>query len=74
MQYINEGGSAVKNLEIRMMVSECNLKYRDIAKEIGISPEWLSRLLREELSPENEDRILKAIEVLEKGIVVNDLR
>lgn len=67
-------GETVKNLEIRMLVSDCNLKYRDIAKEIGISPEWLSRLLRKELSPENEDRILKAIEVLEKGIVVNDLR
>lgn len=64
----------MKNLEIRMLVSDCNLKYRDVAREIGISPEWLSRLLRKELSPENEDRILKAIEVLEKGIVVNDLR
>jgi DNA-binding Lrp family transcriptional regulator len=67
-------GETVKNLEIRMLVSDCNLKYRDIAKEIGISPEWLSRLLRKELSPENEARVLKAIEVLEKGIVVNDLR
>ena len=64
----------MKNLEIRQMVSECGLKYRDVAREIGISPEWLSRLLRKELSQENEDRILKAIEVLEKGIVVNDLR
>lgn len=64
----------MKNLEIRMMVSECNLKYRDVAKAIGISPEWLSRLLRKELSPENRERILRAIEELEKEIVVNDLR
>ncbi len=67
-------GETVKNLEIRMMVSECNLKYRDVAKAIGISPEWLSRLLRKELSPENRERILRAIEELEKEIVVNDLR
>lgn len=64
----------MKNLEIRQMVSECGLKYRDVAREIGISPEWLSRLLRNELSPGNRERILRAIEELEKEIVVNDLR
>ena len=64
----------MKNIEVRMMVSECNLKYRDIAKKIGISPRWLSRLLRDELSPENRERILRAIEELEREIVVNDLR
>lgn len=56
----------MKNIEIRMLVSENKLKYKDIAKEIGIKPEWLSRLLRFTLSPENKLRIMEAIEKLTK--------
>ena len=51
----------MKNLEIRMMVSENGLRYKDVAKEIGISREWLSRLLKDEMTPENKDRVIRAV-------------
>lgn len=64
----------MKNVEIRMIVSENGLKYKDVADQLGISPEWLSRLMRNTLTPENKDRILEAIETLIKGDVSDDIR
>lgn len=58
----------MKNLDIRMTVSENGLKYKDIAKELNISPEWLSRLMRNTLTNENKVRIMGAIEKLRKGV------
>lgn len=52
----------MKNLDIRITVNESGLTYKQIAKEIGISPEWLCRLMRNDLSPENKIRILTAID------------
>ena len=63
----------MKNLDIRREVSGNGLKYKDIAKELGVTPEWLSRLMRFTLSPENKARILEAIEKL-KGADLNDIR
>lgn len=57
----------VKNLDIRMIVAENGLRYKDIAKVIGISPEWLSKLMRETLTIENRLRILGAIERLKQA-------
>lgn len=57
----------MNNLDIRMIVSEKGLKYKDIAKEMGISREWLCRLLRGELTPENKIRVMRAIDNLLKG-------
>ena len=57
----------MKNLDIRMLVSGQGLKYKDVADELNITPEWLSRLLRNELTPENKIRIIGAIERLRKG-------
>ena len=57
----------VKNLDIRLLVSDSGLKYRDVADELNISPEWLSRLLRNDLTPENKIRIMGAIERLQRG-------
>lgn len=56
-----EGGDLLKNLDVRQIVEDSGLKYQRIAEEIGISPEWLSRLMRKELSPENKLRIMDAI-------------
>ena len=50
-----------------MLVSEKRLKYKDIAKELDISREWLCRLLRNELSPENKIRVMRAIDSLLEG-------
>ena len=54
----------MRNLDIRVMVSESGLKYTDIAKQIGISRVWLSNLMRYDLTPENRNKILKAIREL----------
>lgn len=56
----------IANLDIREMVHDKGIAYKDIADKIGVSPEWLSRLMKIPLSPQNKDRILNAIEVLEK--------
>lgn len=56
----------MKNLDIRMSVSDGGLKYKDIADELNITPEWLSRLMRSTLTSENKDRIMKAVEKLAK--------
>lgn len=63
----------MKNLDIRMIVSEEGLKYKDIAKEMNISREHLSRLMRNTLTTENKDRVMGAIETLMKGDQENDI-
>lgn len=57
----------MENLDIRIIVSEKGLKYQDIADEMNITPQWLSRLMKKKLTTENRIRILKAITNLEKG-------
>lgn len=64
----------MKNQDVRRLVADCKLKYKDVAKEMRITPEWLSRLLREDLSPKNRERVLSAIGELEGRAVFNDLR
>lgn len=64
----------VKNLDIRMLVSENGLKYKDIAKSLGISREWLCRLMRSDLSVDNKVRIMGAIERLTRGAEADDIR
>jgi len=63
----------VNNLDIRMLVSENGLKYKDIAKELNISREWLSRLMKDDLTIDNKVRIMGAIERLTKGVESNDV-
>ena len=54
----------MQNLDIRLLVSDYGLKYKDIARTMGICPEWLSRMMRRPLSTHNKSRILDAIETL----------
>lgn len=54
----------MENIGIRLLVSDSHLKYKDIAQKMGISPEWLSRLMRKDLNPENREKILKAVSEL----------
>lgn len=51
----------MRNLDIRVIVSESGFLYKDIAKQMGISRVWLSNLMRYDLTPENRERIMKAI-------------
>lgn len=64
----------MKNLDIRMLVSENGLKYKDIADELNLSREHLSRLMRDQLSIDNKVRIMGAIERLTKGAEKRDVR
>ena len=63
----------MKNLDIRILVSENGLKYRDVAAEMNISSQHLSRLLRYELTPENKIRVMRAIDSLLKGADQSDV-
>ena len=56
----------MRNLDIRVMVSESGLKYTDIARQMGISRQYLSLLMRYDLTPENRSKILRAIRELNK--------
>ena len=54
----------MENLDVRLLVSENHIRYKDIAKKMGISPVWLSTQLRYELSLVTKERIIQAIEEL----------
>ena len=54
----------MRNLDIRILVRENGLTYKRIAQKIGISPEWLSRLMARKLSDENRERIISAVEAI----------
>lgn len=54
----------MRNLDIRILVREKGLTYKRIAQKIGISPEWLSRLMARKLSDENRERIISAVEAI----------
>lgn len=51
----------MENLDIRLMVSESGMTYRDIARAMGIGANYLSRIMRKPLSQYHRERILKAI-------------
>lgn len=55
----------MKNLDIRMTVSEKGIQYKDIAVVMGIRKESLSRMIRSELTPDQRSRIQHAIQVIE---------
>ena len=57
----------MRNLDIRVEVSESGLKYTEVAAVMGITPRWLSNIMRYDLTPENHDRIMKAIRELKSG-------
>lgn len=54
----------MENLDIRIMVAENHIRYKDIAERMGISPVWLSTQLRYQLSPVTKERIIQAIKEL----------
>lgn len=51
----------MKNKEIRIYAMEHGVRLWEIAKQMGISPETLSRRLRRELSTEEKERMMQAI-------------
>lgn len=59
----------LNNIDIRKRVSESGLKYKDIAKQMGVSRVWLSTLMSRPLSSENKSKIMCAI----KALIENDI-
>ena len=60
-------GKKMKNLDIRQEVKESGLFLWQIADKLNISDNWLSRLLRHELSDEKKSEIRSAIKELKEG-------
>lgn len=56
----------MRNLDIRLAVDDKGLTYRQIAKVIGVTPVYLSRVMGKELKPSMRTRILNAIDELER--------
>ncbi len=57
----------MKNLDIRQEVKENGLYLWQIADKLSISDNWLSRLLRHELSDEKKSEIRSIIKELKEG-------
>ena len=60
-------GKKMKNLDIRQEVKENGLYLWQIADKLSISDNWLSRLLRHELSDEKKSEIRAIIKELKEG-------
>ena len=54
----------MKNSEVRVCAIEYGVRLWELADQLGISPETLSRKLRRELVPEDKDRMIQAIRVI----------
>ncbi|MBO5388502.1 MAG: LacI family DNA-binding transcriptional regulator [Lachnospiraceae bacterium] len=57
----------MNNLDIRIYVKESGLLFKDVAEQMGVTPEYLSRVLRYKLKPKMRERILSAIRELKEG-------
>lgn len=55
----------MENIDIRLMLSDKGITNKHIAKTIGISAEYFSRLMSKPLSAYNRQRILHAVTVIE---------
>lgn len=62
------GGDSMKqkNIDIREKIKASNLKYYEIAFNLGLNDGNFSRLLRRELSREQKNEIFKIIEKLKE--------
>ena len=49
------------NRDIRIKAYEMDVHYWQIAKHLGMRPETFSKLLREELSDQQKEKVMRAI-------------
>lgn len=52
------------NQEIKNLISKHRLKYYEVADAMGISPGYLSTLLRKDLTDEMKNRVEEAIHTI----------
>ena len=57
----------MKNKEIRQVITDAGVYYWQVADKLGMHDSTFSRKLRHELSKEEKERVLTAIEELKKG-------
>lgn len=53
--------NANKNTDIRIMVADKGVQYKDIAAAMGITKEYLCRLMRKPLADSMKIRVIDAI-------------
>lgn len=56
----------MNNLDIRKAIETSNFKYWQVANKLGMTDGNFSRMLRIELSKENKERVLTAINELKE--------
>ena len=56
----------MQNADIRLLMSDRGLRYRDLAQVMGVRADSLSRLLSGSLSKRKRAEILTAIDTLEE--------
>lgn len=63
----------MKNLDIRLLVNEKGIHYKDIAAVLGMHNTSISRMMSKELNPRQRERILYAISCIEARKERNDI-
>ena len=53
------------NMKIRMVLLESGIKFYEVARKMGCSESYFSRLMRTEFSDEYRDRVMMAINEIE---------
>lgn len=54
----------MKNSDIRVCAIEYGVRMWELADQLGISPETLSRKLRRELEPAEKERMIQTIQTI----------
>ena len=54
----------MKNSDIRVCAIEYGVRMWELADQLGISPETLSRKLRRELKPAEKERMIQTIQAI----------
>lgn len=62
-----KGLKNLKNVEVRRLAKEKNVRHWQIADEIGVSESTFVHWLRKELSDEKKEKIIAAIEKISDG-------
>ena len=57
----------MRNIDLRIRISEAGLKFKDIAQALEITPEYFSRLMAKPLSKKHREQVETAIAILERG-------